>query len=106
MNLTKLLRFNLSRPLERRISANDLRDYSPLAKLRGDMVALVAEIDNAPEMTFKRQWDAFINSGSSTFADFVALVESQAQTPTPSVPPLPYVGALPVNKCLNPRIRI
>ncbi len=106
MNLTKLLKHNMARPIDARLSVADIREREGIARERGNMAALIADIDASPAMTFKRRWDAFINSGYSTFQDFLHLVESEVSMPVAVRPALPSGIPMPPNKCLAPRINL
>jgi hypothetical protein len=106
MNLKKLLKRNLALPISERVSIADIEERVSIAKFRGDAAAMIADIDNTPQMAFKRQWDAFINSGSSTFADFLKLIESEIAAPVSMRPALPSNVPMPPNICLAPRINL
>ncbi len=106
MNLNKLLKHNMARPIDARLSVADIRERESIARERGNMAALIADIDASPEMAAKRQWDAFINSGCSTFRDFLKLIESEVSAPIALRPSLPSGIPMPPNKCLAPRINL
>ncbi len=69
MNIQKLLRHNLSVPLERRVSVSAVDSHAvAVARMRGDAVATLAKIhvEIAPVLAIKRDADAMLDKCAST----------------------------------------
>ncbi len=60
MNVSKLVRSNLAKPMSTRVSLSDVQASVSVARMRGDCLALLVECNASPAMVAFRTREAMI----------------------------------------------